>query len=318
MKETLLITGGSGFLGKALALKLRETYRVVLASRNHARNSDAAGFTGCEAVPLDVSNIESVRDVVRAFAPSVIIHAAASKFVDVSERNPMECIDVNVLGSQNVIRASVDCGVRDLVAVSTDKAAPPHGNIYGVSKAAMERMCGLMDGRGGLRIASVRFGNIAWSTGSVFPIWKRMMAQQGVIESTGPNMRRFFFSVDEASELVLRALQNIEQVHGKILSRHMKSAQISDILDVWTSVRGGTWRAIAARPGDKDDEFLIGPSEPEFTTQVELDGLPHFLIDLANRSSTPLPGTVSSLDVERLDAAEIEKLLQNEPEGIAQ
>ncbi len=314
MKETVLITGGSGFLGKTLALKLRDTHRVVLGARNHARNQEALARTGCEVAPLDVSNLESVRDVLHQHRPQVVIHAAASKFVDISERNPMECVDVNVLGSQNVIRACVDLGIQDLIAVSTDKAAPPHGNIYGVSKAMMERMCGLMDGRGDLRIVSVRFGNIAWSTGSVFPIWKRMVATHGQIESTGPNMRRFFFTVEEASELVLRAWKHIAEIHGKILSRHMKSAQISDILDVWTSVRGGTWKPIAPRPGDKDDEYLIGPSEPDFTSLVSLDGLPHYLIDFSKRSETPLDGTVSSADVDRLSTKEIEALLAAEPE----
>lgn len=317
MKETVLITGGSGFLGKTLALKLRDTHEVVLAARNHARNQDASALTGCAVAPLDVSNIESVRDVLHTYKPQTVIHAAASKFVDISERNPMECVDVNVLGSENVIRACVDLGVRDLVAVSTDKAAPPHGNIYGVSKAMMERMCGLMDGRGGLRITSVRFGNIAWSTGSVFPIWKRMMETKGSIESTGPKMRRFFFTVDEASDLVLRAWRHIEQTRGKILSRHMKSAQISDILDVWTKVRGGSWKPIAPRPGDKDDEYLIGPSEPEFTSLVTFDGLPHYVIDFSNRSSAQLASTISSADVERLSADEIVTLLAAEPEEAA-
>ena len=102
--KTILITGGSGFLGQNLALQLKKDYNVVLASRNNKRNLMAQNITGCSVVPMDVSQIESVRDAVSEISPDIIIHAAATKFVDLSEKFPMECIDINVVGSQNVAR----------------------------------------------------------------------------------------------------------------------------------------------------------------------------------------------------------------------
>ena len=114
-----------------------------------------------------------------------------------------------------------------MVGISTDKTAPPVGNIYGYSKAVMERMFCSLDQVSNTKFSCVRFGNIASSTGSVFPIWKSMTESSGIIESTGPEMRRFFFSVDEASNLVLRNMNNIDLFQGKILSQIMKSAQIS-------------------------------------------------------------------------------------------
>ena len=99
MKKNLLITGGSGFLGVHLALELKKKFNVFLGSRNQKRNREASNLTKCKDIPLDVSNISSVRDAVNYCNPSIIIHAAATKFVDISEEFPFECTDVNILGS---------------------------------------------------------------------------------------------------------------------------------------------------------------------------------------------------------------------------
>jgi len=100
MKKTLLITGGAGFLGKRLGLALKEKYDVILASRNNKQNMYAQEYTGCKVIPMDVANIESVRD---AFLSEIQlnIHGVATKFVDSAEKQPMECVDVNVVGYQN-------------------------------------------------------------------------------------------------------------------------------------------------------------------------------------------------------------------------
>src|SRR5437588_3917187 len=220
MKRTALVTGGTGFLGQHLGLALKEHYRVVLAGRNNRHKMDAQQFTGCTVLPIDVSNIESVRDVFSEVRPAVVIHAAATKYVDLSERQPMECIDINVYGSQNIARVCVERGVRSVIGMSTDKAAPPVGNTYGLTKALMERMFCAMNGKTPTtRFACVRHGNIAWSTGSVFPQWKQMHDTSGVIGSTGPDMTRYFSKVDEAVELVTTALENIDQLQGTVIAR---------------------------------------------------------------------------------------------------
>jgi UDP-glucose 4-epimerase len=96
---TILVTGGTGFLGRALALKLRDKFRVVLTGRNNKQNAYATQVTGCEVLPMDVNNIEGVRDTFIEVKPEIVIHAAATKFVDLAERQPMECVDINVTGS---------------------------------------------------------------------------------------------------------------------------------------------------------------------------------------------------------------------------
>ncbi len=313
MPQTLLITGGTGFLGKRLGVALRDSYQVVLGGRNNKQNMVAAEMTGCAVVPLDVSNIESVRDVVQRHRPDAIIHAAATKFVDLAERQPLECVEVNVVGSQNVARVAMERGIGTVIGISTDKAAPPVRNTYGLSKALMERMFSSLDGTGDTRFLSVRYGNVAWSTGSVLPIWKRMHAQTNVIGTTGPEMRRFFFTVDEAVALVCTALRNADSLHGKVLSREMKAAQIEEILDVWIERFGGSWERIDGRPGERNDEFLIGDLELPFTCEREFDGVRHFVISFNERVAQPVAVGLSSANAERLSPKEILRLIEDPP-----
>ncbi len=309
--KRLLITGGTGFLGRHLAKKLSGSYEVTLGARNNRQNLKAQRETGCAVTPLDVTNIESVRDAVTTFRPDVVIHAAATKFVDLSEKFPLECTDVNVLGSQNVARVCLDRGVETVIGISTDKAAPPIRNMYGLSKAVMERVfCGL-NGKGDTRFMCVRYGNVAWSTGSVLPVWKQMHAETGVIRSTGPDMTRFFFTVDEAVELIATAMQRVSELQGKVLSRRMKAARIRDILDIWVEAKGGSWQKMDGRPGDRPYECLIGEAELEFTRQADFGVVPHYVLCFDNRVDKPLPRVVSSENVERLTRDEILSLIES-------
>jgi FlaA1/EpsC-like NDP-sugar epimerase len=311
--KTILITGGTGYLGKRLGIALKGTYRVVLTGRNNKQNFMAQKFSGCEVLPLDVTNIESVRDVVNEIRPDIIIHAAATKFVDLSEKQPMECVDVNVTGSQNVARVAVEKGIEMVIGGSTDKASPPVRNTYGLTKALMERVFCSMNGKGKTRFTCVRYGNVAWSTGSVLPIWKKMKQETGIIGTTGPEMRRFFFTVDEAVRLVITALENIDIVQGKVLSRQMKAAQIGDILRVWTTNHGGTWEKIAGRPGERIDEFLIGEAELPYTRQLTFDNIPHYLISFNEQVSDPIAIGPSSANTEKLTDEEILYIINNPP-----
>jgi len=314
MKRTVLVTGGTGFLGRNLALALRDQYEVVLASRNNKQNQYAQEKTGCRVLPMDVVNIESVRDAVVETKPAIIIHAAATKFVDLAEKQPMECVDVNVVGSQNVARVAVERGVETVIGVSTDKAAPPVRNTYGLSKAMMERVYCSMDSKSPTRFACVRYGNVAWSTGSVLPIWKKMHEDTKVIRSTGPEMRRFFFTVDEAVQLVRTAIDTIDGIHGKVLSRTMKAAQISDLLTVWIEAKGGRWERMEGRPGERDDEFLIGDLELPYTRELDIGGIKHFLISFNQKVDRPVAVGLSSANTDRLTKDEMLRLINSPAE----
>jgi FlaA1/EpsC-like NDP-sugar epimerase len=310
----ILITGGTGFLGRRLALTLRGGHEVTLAARNNRQNMVAEQLTGCRVLPLDVASIESLRDVVAEVRPDTIIHAAATKFVDLAERQPMECVDVNVVGSQNVARVAIERGVETVIGISTDKATPPVRNTYGLSKAIMERIfCG-MNGKTATRFLCVRYGNVAWSTGSVLPIWKQMHARTGVIGTTGPDMTRFFFTVEEAVELVLTALQHAGALRGKVLSRAMKSALIRDVLELYVAERGGRWEQIAGRPGERNLEYLVGELELPHTTVVEYGGITHYVISFNERTLAPLGAPVCSQSAQRLTGPEIRAILESAPD----
>ena len=281
MKKKILITGGTGFLGINLAKKFSKKYAVILSGRNNKLNYIAKNKTQCEVIPLDVSNINSIRDAINYAKPDIIIHAAATKFVDLSEKFPFETIDSNVLGSSNIARVSIDKKIKTVIGISTDKASPPVKNIYGLSKSIMERVFLSSSNQSNTQFSCVRYGNVAWSTGSVLPIWKRMFDKNKTLLTTGPYMRRFFFLVSDAVTLVDTALKNIKFLNGKILSREMKSAQMIDIIKSWINIYGGKYSIIGSRSGDRQDEYLIGEEELKYTIEKKINNIKHYVIDFS-------------------------------------
>ena len=317
MMRTILITGGTGFLGRHLGMFFGRENRVVLAARNNAQNALAGKLTGCEVLPLDVTNIEAIRDVFTEVKPDVVIHAAATKYVDLSEKYPMECLDVNVAGSQNIVRVSLEKGVDTLIGMSTDKAAPPVANTYGLTKALMERVFCAMNGKSATKIACVRHGNIAWSTGSFLPIWKKMHEDDGEIGSTGPDMTRYLSTVDEAVELVATAIQNIDEDQGSVLSREMKAVKIRNMLETWIKLKGGSWHQIEGRPGERPDEYLMGMPELLYTRQSTFNDAVHYVTRFDKPVDEPLAQIRCSADAEHMSEAEMADIIENAPdEGV--
>lgn len=311
--KRILITGGTGFLGRNLGIALKDKYKVFLTARNNKQNFIAGQITGCEVLPMDVTNIESVRDGFADVRPDIVIHAAATKYVDLSEKYPMECLDVNVGGSQNIVRVAIEKEVETVIGMSTDKSAPPVANTYGLTKALMERvLCG-MNGKTDTRFACVRHGNLAWSTGSVFPIWKKMHETTGVIGSTGPDMTRFLSTVDEAVELVVTAMENIERVQGGVLSREMKAVLIRDVLEVWIDEKGGRWEQIEGRPGERQHEYLLGEPELLYTQKVDYNSIIHYLTRFNKLSPEPIKSQMCSANAEFISREEISRLINNPP-----
>ena len=308
--QTILITGGSGFLGRNLAAVLKKEYKVVLGGRNNSINNYAAKVTGCEVTPLDVSRIDSVRDTIDRYKPAIIIHAAATKYVDLSEINPHECIDVNIVGSQNIARTAVDKGIKTVIGISTDKAALPCSGMYSMSKAIMERLFIRLDGQSDTRFCCLRMGNLCWSTGSVFPIWKKMLEKEGHIQTTGYDMRRFMFSVTKAVSMIVDVLNNTAHLHGKILAKKMKAVQIGTLLSQFIALYGGSYEKIAARIGEKDNEHMIGEAELKYTSSITINNHDYYLIDFSNETCRELAVPVSTLTVDPLSEEEIEDLLK--------
>ncbi len=308
--KKILITGGTGYLGRNLALFYKKKYKVFIGARNNKQNFLVKNLTNCEVVPLDVSNIESVNDCLNYSKPDIVIHAAATKFVDLSEKFPFECIDINIVGSANIARACINKKIPTVIGVSTDKASPPIKNIYGLSKSCMERLFSSIEPYGKTKFICVRYGNVTWSTGSVLPIWKQMFNKNKIILTTGPNMRRFFFSVDEAVSLIDQALKLKDKLAGKILSAEMKSSKMIDILKVWIKKFGGNYKIIQTRKGDRLDEYLIGEDELKYAEVLKIKDKKYFVINFNKLSKKPLKKIVSSKDAKKLAQSEIEKIIQ--------
>jgi FlaA1/EpsC-like NDP-sugar epimerase len=140
-----------------------------------------------------------------------------------------------------------------------------------------------------------------------------MQMEEGVIRTTGPEMIRFFFSVDEAVDLVITAFQNANTLHGKVLARQMKSAKIEDVLKIWIAEKGGRYEKVEKRPGERTEEYLIGELELPFTSQVNYNGIPHYIISFNQEVSNPLSKVISSGNAIRLTDSEILRMINNPP-----
>lgn len=318
----ILITGGTGFLGRQLALRFKkEGHSVVIAGRNGAQLLKAERITGGPGIAMDVSSEHSVREGIQYCKPEIIIHAAATKFVDRAETFPMETIDINIVGSMNVARQAIIAGVKLVVGISTDKAAPPVVNTYGMTKALMERMfCGLDRNQKDTRFICCRYGNVAWSTGSVLCIWKKMVETDGVIKTTGPQMRRFFFTVDEAVRLIVTAIDYAKnRESGVVLIQEMKSAQLGHVAELMCE----KIEKVSGRPGDRQDEYLIGSTELKWARSFvdEKTGVRHYVIRFNNTNSQnenedPVAEVISSVSVNPLTDDEIRNILNSPPDEV--
>lgn len=308
--KTIFITGGTGFLGRNLAVKLKEYYNVILGGRNNYWGNQARLLTGCEVHPMDITSIDSVRDAIALYKPEIIVHAAGTKYVELGEMFPNECVDVNIRGSQNIARVAMDKGVQLVIGISTDKAAPPCKSFYGTSKSVMEKLFVLLNDKSDTRFFCLRFGNIAWSTGSVFPIWKSMLESDGKIITTGSNMRRFFFNVHDACQMIMDSIHHHELLHAKILAKRMKSVLMEDVLSRFIRMYGGSFEKTTPRVGESIDETMIAETEIVHARYLDLGSSGYYLIDFSSRGFNEITGAVDTMNSGKFDEKEIDELIQ--------
>lgn len=268
--KTILITGGTGSLGKALTKEIitkhPEIKKIIIFSRDEQKQFQMAQEYPSGKYPQLRFFIGDVRDfdrVKRAFkGVDYIIHAAAMKHVPIAEYNPMECIKTNINGAENVINAALETGVTKVVALSTDKAAAPI-NLYGATKLASDKLfiaANNIKGENPIVFSVVRYGNVMGSNGSVIPFFINKR-KEGVLPITVAEMTRFNISLQGGVDMVLHALESAWG--GEIFVPKIPSYKITDIA---TAIGPNCeQKIIGIRPGEKIHEEMITSSDSFFT-----------------------------------------------------
>jgi len=272
--KRILITGGTGSLGKKLVEIILKKYpdvkRLVIFSRDELKQFEMEQEFPASKYPCMRYFLGDIRDVDRlrrAFEGiDVVIHAAALKQVPAAEYNPFEFIKTNVLGAQNIIDACLDCGVKTVVALSTDKAAAPI-NLYGATKLCSDKLfvaANNIKGKHDVRFSVVRYGNVMGSRGSVIPFFLKKKSE-GVLPITDPNMTRFNISLEEGVDMVLYAVEHA--IGGEIFVPKIPSYRIMDVAEAVAP--GVRTEIVGVRPGEKMHEEMITSSD-SFNT-IDLD-----------------------------------------------
>lgn len=268
--KSILITGGTGSLGKALTFHILSKYpqvkRLVIFSRDEQKQFQMAQDYPESKYPQVRFFIGDVRDkdrLIRAFkGVDYVVHAAAMKHVPIAEYNPDECIKTNINGAQNVIDACFQTAVQRVVALSTDKACAPI-NLYGATKLTSDKLfvaANNIKGENPIIFSVVRYGNVMGSNGSVIPFFIKKKAD-GVLPITDPNMTRFNISLDGGVEMVMHALEHAWG--GEIFVPKIPSYKITDVANAIAP--GCKHEIVGIRPGEKVHEEMITPSDSFYT-----------------------------------------------------
>lgn len=266
----ILITGGTGSLGKALTKRIYQKWpnikRLVIYSRGEQKQ-----FQMAQEYPHDKYNsirffIGDVRDKERLKLAmegiDIVIHTAAMKHVHIAEYNPMEAVKTNVMGAENVIDACFSKDVKCVVALSTDKAAAPI-NLYGATKLVSDKLfiaANNIKGKRDIKFSVVRYGNVLGSNGSVIPFFLKKR-ENGVLPITDKRMTRFNISLDAGVDMVFHAIENAWG--GEIFIPKISSYKIMDVAEAICPECEK--REIGIRPGEKLHEEMITSSDSFFT-----------------------------------------------------
>lgn len=264
--KSILITGGTGSFGKAFVKTILNRYpevrRLVVFSRDELKQfemSQAFSEKNYPAIRYFIGDVRDQDRVRRALEGiDTVIHAAALKQVPAAEYNPFECIKTNILGAQNIIEACLDAGVRNVVALSTDKAAAPI-NLYGATKLCSDKLftaANNIKGNRDLRFSVVRYGNVMGSRGSVIPFFLERR-KSGVLPITDSEMTRFNISLQDGVDMVMWALEH--SVGGEIFVPKIPSYRIIDVAKAIGPEC--EYPIVGIRPGEKIHEEMITDSD---------------------------------------------------------
>lgn len=271
--KSILVTGGSGFFGRGFVREAldRGVERVCVFSRDEYKHSlMRADFGNDPRLRFFVGDVRDATRLRRAMGDvDLVVHAAALKRVEVGEYDSGEMVKTNVLGSMNVIEAATDAGVPRVVALSSDKACEPM-NCYGASKLVAEKLflaANNSRGANGPIFAVCRYGNVSGSTGSVIPTWRRALELQRVVQLTDPDCTRFWMTLEEAVELVMKTADTMKG--GELVIPQLPAYRLGDLADAL----GVAYVLTGLTPGEKLHESMRPGQTSEVAPRMSMDEL---------------------------------------------
>lgn len=268
--KSILITGGTGSLGKALTAHILKAHpdikKLIIFSRDEQKQFEMAQDYPTSQFPQirffigDVRDAERIKRALKGV--DYVIHAAAMKHVPIAEYNPMECVKTNILGAENIINACLETEVTRVVALSTDKAAAPI-NLYGATKLASDKLfvaANNITGWNPIKFSVVRYGNVMGSNGSVIPFFLKKK-KEGILPITDPTMTRFNISLQGGVDMVMHALEHAWG--GEIFVPKIPSYKITDVAEAIGPECEKP--VVGIRPGEKIHEEMITSSDSYYT-----------------------------------------------------
>ncbi len=275
--KAILITGGTGSFGRRCVQTILQSFkpkRLVVFSRDELKQFEMQQDFNSAEMRYFIGDVRDPRRLVEAMRGiDYAIHAAALKQVPAAEYNPMECIKTNIQGAENVITAALDNGVSKVIALSTDKAASPI-NLYGATKLCSDKLfvaANNMSGGRKTKFSVVRYGNVVGSRGSVVPFFhKRVTEGAAALPITDPRMTRFWLTLDQGIEFVLRSFQRM--LGGEIFVPRIPSVRITDLAEAMAP--GLPHEVVGIRPGEKLHEVMCPGDDAHLTLAFD----DHFVI----------------------------------------
>jgi UDP-N-acetylglucosamine 4,6-dehydratase/5-epimerase len=269
--SSVLVTGGTGSFGKAFIGELLRNHgpkRIVIFSRDELKQYECRQLFGDDPrLRWFIGDIRDRHRLNRAMhGVDHVVHAAALKQVDTAEYNPWEFVQTNIIGSQNVIEACIDAGVKKVVALSTDKASSPI-NLYGATKLTADKLFVTGNHYAAAypsRFSVVRYGNVMGSRGSVIPFFRKLADEGRSLPITDLRMTRFFITLPQAVRFVTDSFESMQG--GELYVPRIPSMKITDLAQAVAP--GAKMHEIGLRPGEKLHEEMISPEEGRRTLRI--------------------------------------------------